>query len=107
MLSPVVNVFNKQIEDNSRWVLLRLYENAVPQGFWNEFALVGFLWTNRYSTMWNLSKYSGCKQCLLIEQIQIEEYTLEKLVPKPKHQKLDKQKLSGRNYLEKGVSEEN
>lgn len=57
--------------------------------------------------MWNLSKYSDCKQCLLIEQIQIEEYTLEKLVPKPKHQKLDKQKLSGTNYLEKGVSEEN
>ena len=37
----------------------------------------------------------------MIELIQIKECTLEKLAPKPKYQKLDNQKLSGINYLEK------
>ena len=42
------------------------------------------------------------KWCLLIQQIQIKEYILENLTSKLSHQKLDKHKLIGKSWQEKG-----
>ena len=43
----------------------------------------------------------------MIEQIRRKEYFLENLAPKLKHQELDKQKLTGKNHLQKGCMVKN
>ena len=52
--------------------------------------------------MWNTGLYPDLKWYILIQQIQIKEYIPENLAPKPKHQNPDKQKLAGKNCLQKG-----
>ena len=49
---------------------------------------------NSMIIMQNLDFFKHLKQCLLIQQIQIKENTLENLTPKLWHQKVAKQNIS-------------
>ena len=52
-----------------------------------------------YLSMWNTGNYTDLNWHLLIQQIKIKEYILEKVALKLKHRKINKQKFSGKNNV--------